>query len=305
MRISFKNVTKKFGSTIAVNRATFDTGEGEIIGLVGPNGAGKTTTMRLLCGIIMPDEGVITYDGKPQKEVLIEARSRIGFLPENNPLPDDMLVSEYLEFEARLRGLNNFSQRIKKVAEQLDIVGYLMKPIGVLSKGYRQRTGLAAALLSDPEVLVLDEPQEGLDPNQRAETRKLIKEIGKERTVILSTHVLTEVAETCDRLLIIDRGKIVRDGSVEETMREFAGHAVVLEVEGDNAVKMLEERFPEARLEVLSRDASHSKIRLVHDKDVRADIFRFCAEKGLVIIEMYEEKTSLEDVFRKLTGGRK
>lgn len=304
MRVSFKNVTRKFGSTVAVDNVSFDIGEGEIIGLVGPNGAGKTTTMRLLCGIIMPDSGLITYDGKPQKEVLTEARSRIGFLPENNPLPDDMFVSEYLEYECSLRGLKEPEKRIKKVAAQVGIADYLLKPIGVLSKGYRQRTGLAAALLPDPELLVLDEPQEGLDPNQRAETRKLIKEIGRERTVILSTHVLAEVAETCSRLLIIDRGRIIRDGSVEETMREFAGHAVVLEIEGQNVVEELKQQFPDARIEKAGERGQNVRVRLFHDRDIRAEIFRFCAENNLVILEMYEEKTSLEDVFRKLTGVR-
>src|SRR5437867_4678032 len=228
-------IAKRFNKVAAVDGVSFTVGRGEVVGFLGPNGAGKSTTMRMITQYLDPDEGTIQFDGVPLADAGEQAKRRIGYLPENNPLYGEMLVSEYLEFVARLREMGP-AQRVTATDEAVQGTGVetvFHRPIGELSKGFRQRVGLAAAILHRPDLLVLDEPTEGLDPNQRVEIRRLIGHLGRDRTVVLSTHVLSEVQFTCSRLLIINRGRIVADGPVDDLVsRAKNGACIAVEASG-------------------------------------------------------------------------
>lgn len=213
--ISVKNVSKCFGSVKAVDDISFTLKKGIVTGFLGPNAAGKTTTMRLLTGYFFPTEGKITIDGLNFENDELAIKSKIGYLPENNPLYMEMKVREYLEFVGRIRRLADIPQKITTVSHDCGLEGFLEEKIELLSKGYKQRVGLAQALIHDPEILIMDEPTSGLDPNQIVEIRKLIKNLGKKKTVILSTHILTEVQAMCEQVVIIDRGKIVADDTLK------------------------------------------------------------------------------------------
>src|SRR5579872_112800 len=223
--LTLERVTKRFDGITAVDDVSFSIDRGHVVGFLGPNGAGKSTTMRMVTQVYEPDAGEIRLDGVPLSEAGRDAKRRLGFLPENNPLYGEMLVAEYLDFVARLRELRGEDRRraIEDAVGATGLDSVYQRPIGELSKGFRQRVGLAQAILHRPDLLVLDEPTEGLDPNQRVEIRHLIGDLGKERTVLLSTHVLSEVQQSCSRLLIISRGKIVADGPVEALMRQAEG----------------------------------------------------------------------------------
>src|SRR5947209_118177 len=230
--LSVEGVSKWFDGVTAVDQVSFSVDRGQVVGFLGPNGAGKSTTMRMITQYYEPDRGEILFDGVPLAAAGREAKRRIGYLPENNPLYGDMLVSEYLDFVASLRELHG-AERRSALGDAVGATGVetvFYRPIGELSKGYKQRVGLAQAILHRPDLLVLDEPTEGLDPNQRVEIRHLISHLGKDRTVILSTHVLPEVQHTCSRLLIIHRGKIAAEGPVERLIRQAEG-AVEIAVE--------------------------------------------------------------------------
>jgi ABC-2 type transport system ATP-binding protein len=302
MEIKFEAVTKTFGKKVAVNDLSFQLGPGEIIGFVGPNGAGKTTTMRLMLGLTFPEKGEIYYNGVTQEQAMPQIRGFFGYLPENNPLPEEMLVADYLEFFARVRGVRDEAKKIRKVAEELGFTEYLLQPLANLSKGYRQRVGIAAALLADPEVLVLDEPQEGLDPAQRLEIRRLIKELGRERTIILSTHILNEVVETCKRVILINNGKIVLDDSIERALKQISSRSYRLTIKGSAALEKIKSRFGKEAVEEIKREENVMSLRVFSDKDIREEIFRFCVEENLILLELVEESASLEDIFLKLTG---
>jgi ABC-2 type transport system ATP-binding protein len=243
--LELTDVAKRFGPVTAVAGVSCTVDRGEVVGFLGPNGAGKSTTMRLITQYLEPDAGSIRFDGRPLAELGREAKRRIGFLPENNPLFGDMLVSEYLGFVGDLRGLRGAAraQAFDEAVAATAIGDVFYRPIGELSKGYRQRVGLAQAILHRPDLLVLDEPTEGLDPNQRTEIRRLIADLGKDRTVVLSTHVLSEVEHTCSRLLIISKGKLVADGPVGALVGQAAGGMVVKaavgSVEAPEVVKVL------------------------------------------------------------------
>lgn len=302
MEVKFHSVTKSFGKKTAVSDLSFVLRPGEVIGFVGPNGAGKTTTMRLMLGLLFPDGGEILYDGIKQEDAIPEVRNAFGYLPENNPLPEEMLTVDYLEFFARVRGVKNEAKKIRELAEMLEFTDYLLQPLGNLSKGYRQRAGIAAALLADPEVLVLDEPQEGLDPAQRLEIRRLIKEIGRERTVILSTHILTEVVETCKRVILINDGRIVLDDSLEKALKQIAARSYRITIKGSNVLERLKKKFGGDAVEEIGKDDSSVRARIFSDKDIREEIFRFCVEEGFLLLELAVESASFEDIFLKLTG---
>src|SRR5213596_1778832 len=236
--LSLNGVSKRFAGVTAVDQVSFAVDRGQVVGFLGPNGAGKTTTMRLITQFYEPDEGAITLDGVALAVAAREAKRRIGYLAENNPLYGEMLVADYLAFIADLRELAGASRArsLDEAVTATGIEGVFYRPIGELSKGYRQRVGLAQAILHRPDLLVLDEPTEGLDPNQRVEIRRLIGALGKDRTVILSTHVLSEVQQTCSRLLIISRGKIVADGAVDRLIAQsMGGGAVDIAVEAAGA----------------------------------------------------------------------
>ena len=310
--LTLTDVAKRFGQVPAVAGVSCTVDRGEVVGFLGPNGAGKSTTMRLITQYLEPDAGTIQFDGTPVTDLGPQAKRRIGFLPENNPLYGDMLVAEYLAFVADLRELRG-SARTRAFDDAIAATGIgdvFNRPIGELSKGYRQRVGLAQAILHRPDLLVLDEPTEGLDPNQRAEIRRLIADLGKERTVLLSTHVLSEVEHTCSRLLIISRGKLVADGPVATLVgRATGGVQINVEMKPDGEVVTIVEalkRLARVRdVEVTPASDGRVGLTLTADAqpDVRPDIFRLARERDWVLYELHQEASSLEDLFRELTAG--
>ncbi|RMH12067.1 MAG: ATP-binding cassette domain-containing protein [Gemmatimonadetes bacterium] len=304
--IAVEGVTKRFGDLVAVDDISFTVQPGEVVGFLGPNGAGKTTTMRMLTGTLQPDAGSVLYDGVPIGDDLRGAKRRVGYLPESNPLYDDMLVAEYLEFAASLRGLEGPEVR-GRIADAVDETGLgdvFYRPVGELSKGYRQRVGLAAAILHRPEILVLDEPTEGLDPNQRVDIRRLVSSLGRERTVLLSTHVMQEVEATCSRLLIVRRGRLVADGAVGELLAGgSAGASYTLEAEGEGVAEAVA-KLPGVRSVAPSTVDGRTRLSVSADgeRDLRPELFRLAAEQGWVLWELHRERASLEQLFRELTA---
>ena len=307
--IQAQSITKRFGSLTAVDDVSFDVRRGEVVGFLGPNGAGKTTTMRMLAGYYTPDAGAIFIQGIDTQEDERVAKQSVGYLSENNPLYGEMLVCEFLDFVADLRGipLPDRPAQLDRTVEETGIEEVFYRPIGQLSKGNRQRVGLAQAILHQPHVLVLDEPTEGLDPNQRVSIRDLIRSLGAERTVLLSTHVLGEIENTCDRLLVIHRGKIVANGSVSElAQRASTVRTVHVEVQGDGVGTALE-KLSGVR-DVQARGAMGSRSRFLlsveRDADPRPHIFRLAKEHDWTLWELHEEGASLEDLFHELTAER-
>jgi ABC-2 type transport system ATP-binding protein len=305
--LTLERVTKRFNGVTAVDDVTFTVDRGQVVGFLGPNGAGKSTTMRMITQYFEPDAGQIRLDGVSLDQAGRDAKRRIGFLPENNPLYVEMLVSEYLEFIARLRDLQG-QERKRATDEAVAATGIesvFNRPIGELSKGFRQRAGLAAAILHRPDLLVLDEPTEGLDPNQRVEIRRLIGDLGRERTVVLSTHVLPEVQFTCSRLLIINRGKIVADGAVDTLVGQATtGVRISVEASGTQVESRLASLTGVRGVE--RREASNGRVKLsvmAAGEDVRPRIFELAKQEGWTLYELHQEAGSLEDLFRQLTAG--
>jgi len=304
--ISVEGVTKRYGHLVAVDALTFEVDRGEVVGFLGPNGAGKSTTMKMLTGTLQPDEGAVYFEGTSIAEGLTEAKRRVGYLPEANPLYDDMLVAEYLEYVADLRDLHGSDARssVSDAVDETGISEVFFRPIGELSKGYRQRVGLAGAILHHPEVLILDEPTEGLDPNQRVEIRRLVGDLGHERTVLLSTHVMQEVEATCSRLLILSKGRLAAQGSVQELLASRSGAIrYVVEAEGEDVAQSLS---------TLDGVASHSveplqgRVRVhleaLGDEELRPAIYGMARDRRWVLWELHRERGTLEQVFRNLTS---
>jgi ABC-2 type transport system ATP-binding protein len=312
MSIAVRNLTKLYGDQKAVDNISFDVKTGEILGFLGPNGAGKTTTMKIITCYMPPTSGKVDVDGLDNAEHSLEVRKKIGYLPEMNPLYMDMNVVDYLEYSAQLHRMKGSSlqHRLKEMVHTCGLEDVRHKDIGELSKGYRQRVGLAQAMIHDPEVLILDEPTSGLDPNQIVEIRNLIKQLGRAKTVVLSTHILSEVQATCDRVLIINEGRIVADGSPEQLQQEFQGaESLTLELK-TNLTNPLEQISPRLRsigsvtgVDLLSTKDSFFKFALHVEKgnDIREALFRLAVAEGWVIIEMHRKATTLEEVFHKLT----
>ena len=307
--IQVKNLTKYYSDLCAVDQISLDIQQGEILGLLGPNGAGKTTTMRMLTGFLKPSAGSIHVKDYSIDEHPLEIKKILGYLPESAPLYHDMLVYDYLNYVADIRGIDKDRKikRIRKLADLCGINEVMHQPIDELSKGYKQRVGLAHAMMNDPEILVLDEPTSGLDPNQIVEIRQIIKQIGKEKTIILSTHILSEAEATCDRVVIINRGKIAADGSTE-SLKEFAVdkknihltlqnasfksvESVLSAVEGITGVSRVEET--DKQLDV--RLACRSSI------DPRAAIYENIKQTDWVLLEFQQKSQTLENIFRELT----
>jgi ABC-2 type transport system ATP-binding protein len=306
--LSLERVTKRFDGIVAVDDVSFTVDRGQVVGFLGPNGAGKSTTMRMITQFFEPDGGSIRFDGTPLADAGVAAKRRIGFLPENNPLYGEMLVSEYLDFVARLRELQGAERRraIDESVAATAIEAVYNRPISELSKGFRQRVGLAAAILHRPDLLVLDEPTEGLDPNQRVEIRQLISHLGRERTVVLSTHVLGEVQYTCSRLLIINKGKIVADDSVDRLLtRATAGVRITVEAEGSGVDAGLASLADVHAVEPHDSTNGHHRFTVIasSDTDVRPAIFTLAKQQGWTLYELHQEAGSLEDLFRELTGA--
>jgi ABC-2 type transport system ATP-binding protein len=304
--ITVEGVTKRYGDVLAVNDLSFAVERGEVVGFLGPNGAGKTTTMRMITGTLQPDEGSVLFDGISIGEGLTEAKRRVGYLPEANPLYEEILVSEYLDYVAELRGLSPEETRrgVSDAVDETDIGAVFYRPIGECSKGYRQRIGLAGAILHRPELLVLDEPTEGLDPNQRVEIRRLVGSLGRERTVLLSTHVMQEVEATCSRLVILSRGELAAEGTVQDVIANRSrGVRYTVEAEGDQVADVL------GRLEGVSRISSElvegrTRVQLESSeaRELRPEIFAVVREQGWTLWELHREKASLEQLFRSLTS---
>ncbi|MEM9390042.1 MAG: ATP-binding cassette domain-containing protein [Bacteroidota bacterium] len=305
MDVKIESLTKTYGPQKAVDSISFEVKTGEILGFLGPNGAGKTTTMKMITNYIAVDEGDVTMGGKSIRTEGDSLRKHIGYLPEHNPLYLDMPVIDYLEFSAALQGVPNhhISARTKEMVKLCGLNAEKHKKIGELSKGYRQRVGLAQAMIHDPEILVLDEPTTGLDPNQIVEIRKLIKEIGKEKTVILSTHILPEVEATCDRILIINKGKIVADGTADTLRKQAQGQELVLVCVEDGAEEAVAKAFTELPTVsvVESKGDNRFEVQSKPNMSVKRDIFQCCVKNKWVITELTPSETKLEDIFRDLT----
>lgn len=305
MSITVENLTKMYGSQKAVDDISFQVKTGEILGFLGPNGAGKSTTMKIISCFISPTRGSVQLDGFDINKHSEEVRRRIGYLPENNPLYTDMSIFDYLQMSAALQNVpdKEIPNRIKQMVDVCGLGPECHKDINELSKGFRQRVGLAQALIHDPDVLILDEPTSGLDPNQIVEIRSLIKEIGKEKTVMLSSHILKEVEATCDRILIISKGKLVADGSTEELKARSAGtNRLLIQVRGDAVQEGLMKLDSVTQVTTAEDHENGSwHVDTKNGMDAREEIFRLCVENGWVLLQLTPMQSSLEDVFRKLT----
>ena len=304
--ISVESVTKRYGDLVAVRNLSFEVNPSEVVGFLGPNGAGKTTMMKILTGGLQPDVGVVRFDGRNIGEDLRAARARVGYLPENNALYPEMLVSEYLTFTSELRGISGRerTRAIARAADQTELSEVFTRPIAQLSKGYRQRVGLAAAILHEPEVLFLDEPTEGLDPNQRVGIRKLIRDLGQDRTVLLSTHVLAEVEAICNRLIIIHRGELAADGSAADLLDARGAVRYVVEAAGEDVYGHLESMAGVAAAEARQVDG-RVRVTLTAEggQDLRPLVFEAAKEHSWTLWELHREKESLEQLFQSLTTG--
>ncbi len=305
-----RGLTKTYGETVAVNDISFEVQKGEILGFLGPNGAGKTTTMKILTCFMPPTAGKVSIDGLDVTEKSLEIRQKIGYLPEQNPLYYDMDVVDYLRFVAELRGIpkEQLVSRMKRIIAVCGLKEVIGRRIGELSKGYRQRVGLAQAMIHDPQILILDEPTSGLDPNQIVEIRNLIRELGKEKTVILSTHILSEVQATCNRAIIVDHGKIVADDALENLQAAFHGmEKINLEIKAPQNGCAEKLRAIEYVKQVNEKGTENEIQRFVVEiekgKDLREQIYDLSVKEGWKLLELYREQTSLEDVFRQLTHG--
>ena len=307
MNIIVKNLMKKYGSQWAVDDISFDVKTGEILGFLGPNGAGKTTTMKAIVSYLSPNSGSIEIDGISVLNHADKVKKYIGYLPENNPLYEDMPVLDYLYFVAELQDIptSKIKGRILEMVRTCGLEGEKHKKIGELSKGYRQRVGLAQALIHDPQILVLDEPTSGLDPNQIVEIRELIRNIGKEKTVILSSHILAEVEATCDRIMIINKGKIVANGSPDQLRKQATGREVLkITIEDGDRNDVFEalQHLPSIELvDFASKDNGSFEVHSKPGSTSRRNVFELCKGKGWVLTEITPIETKLEDVFRELT----
>jgi ABC-2 type transport system ATP-binding protein len=304
MSIAVKEISKRYGSQLAVNKVSFEVHTGEIVGFIGPNGAGKSTTIKMITGTLSPDSGSVRINDLSALEHQREIRGMIGYLPENNPLYHEMYIREYLQYVAGLYNLKGKAarERISIVIEMTALSHEVGKKIGNLSKGYRQRVGLAQALIHDPKILVLDEPTSGLDPNQLVEIRNLVSTIGKEKTVLLSTHILQEVEAICDRVIIINNGGIVADEDAQRLKEKGEGTTQTIHIELD---EMTDPEIWKTLLFIDHVKSIENKQFLLetHElRDIRGDIFNFAVSQGLTILSLSLKKKSLEDVFRELTS---
>ena len=304
--ISVNSISKNFGKLKAVDDLTFDVNEGEIVGLLGPNGAGKSTTMRVMSGFLSPDKGDVIVDGFSVTKSPVEVKKMLGYLPENNPLYKDMLVSDLLDYSAKIKGVTEAQKQemMDFVVNSVNIAEVYYRPISELSKGFKQRVGIALALLNRPKVLIMDEPTEGLDPNQRAEIRKLIKDLSKEHTIIISTHVMQEVEALCTRMVIINAGRKVLDGNVNELINNVKDERIIsVKLEGSNAGKKLSNLKGVKKIEQKDSADNTYEATIYVDKNIQLqpDISRLARENQWVIWELKEEVQLLEDLFKKLT----
>ncbi len=305
--IEVSHLTKQFDTITAVDDIAFSIREGEIVGFLGPNGAGKTTTLRMLAGYLQPSAGSVRILGTDIDQDPIGIAGKIGYLPEQSPLYDDMTVYDYLKFIAEIRHLDaqTFRSRLEYVIDRCSLREVIGQTAGTLSKGYRQRTGLAQAILHDPRVLILDEPTSGLDPNQIMDIRQLVRELGKTKTVLLSSHILQEVQAVCDRIIIINKGRIIADAPKDELGRHLS-RETILSVELEAAQPDFEEWLflhPEASITNRTGGGERWKLefRYPSDSDLQRDLSQYVASRRWLILGMYKQQHSLEEIFRLLT----
>ena len=312
MSIRIENLTKYYGQQAAVKNISFEIKTGEVVGFLGPNGAGKSTTMKMITTYLTPNNGKIYVNDVNADEDPISVRRKIGYLPEQNPLYNDMNVIDYLKYTAELQSVpkDKIKESVKKMVKVCGLEDVRHKDIGELSKGFKQRVGLAQAMIHNPAVLLLDEPTSGLDPNQILEIRKLIKDLGKEKTLMLSTHILQEVQATCDRVIIINNGEIVADGTTDSLQKRFQGQLSIYIIVKkdpkfgkDKVISSFENVKSIEKVKLNSDDENTWHLDITANKgvDVREEIFRKAVSLDMVLLEMHQEETSLEDIFRKLT----
>jgi ABC-2 type transport system ATP-binding protein len=300
MSVKVSNLVKTYGSQQAVNDISFEVKKGEILGFLGPNGAGKTTTMKIISCFIPQTEGNVEVCGYDVKEKSEDVRRNIGYLPEHNPLYKDMYVREYLDFVASTYQLANKKSRIDDMIDLTGLGVEAHKPIGALSKGYRQRVGLAQAMIHDPQVLILDEPTSGLDPNQLVEIRQVIKNLGKEKVLIFSTHIMQEVQAICDRVLIINKGNLVANSNIEDLQDLVVGENIVF-VEFSSSVEVAKLKKIKGVTQVEQLSDKHFQLKSSSKSDIRSEIFQFTVANQLILLGMQKEESSVEKVFQQLT----
>jgi len=303
MAVEVAGITKEYGTQKAVDDLSFKVEDGEILGFLGPNGAGKSTTMKIITGYLHADAGNTIVNGHDTAEEPLEVKRTIGYLPEHNPLYPELYIREYLELMARIQNVSgNRKQRVDEIIELTGLTRESRKKIGALSKGYRQRVGLAQALIHDPGVLILDEPTSGLDPNQLAEIRQLIRSLGENKTIIFSTHIMQEVQAICDRVLIIDKGKMVLDKPIAFLDDQNLDRRMVLVQFDRNVVaNTLKKEIPGVTKVESTDTKGKYKIYSKAEDDLRPLIFKYAVDKGLVILEMVQQRSTVEDVFQYLT----
>ncbi|MBR4156465.1 MAG: gliding motility-associated ABC transporter ATP-binding subunit GldA [Bacteroidales bacterium] len=300
MSIIVQNVTKQYDTQLALNDVSLTIGKGEIVGLLGPNGAGKSTLMKIITCFIPPTKGSVSVEGYDIWEQSMEVRKRVGYLPEHNPLYLDMYVKEYLAFVGGIHQLKGetLNKRINEMIEMTGLGIEMHKKIGALSKGYRQRVGLAQAMIHNPSVLILDEPTSGLDPNQLIDIRNLIRDLGEEKTVLLSTHIMQEVEALCDRIIIINKGVVVANDNIENLTKE-SDNVLIVEFEGNITMEMLSNIIGLKQAKAI-RD-NQWILESKADLDIRQDLMRWALNNNIIIKSMQREETSIEECFQRLT----
>ena len=300
MSIIVQNVTKQYDTQLALNDVSLTIGKGEIVGLLGPNGAGKSTLMKIITCFIPPTKGTVSVEGYDIWEQSMEVRKRVGYLPEHNPLYLDMYVKEYLGFIGGIHHLKGqeLNKRIDEMIEMTGLGVEMHKKIGALSKGYRQRVGLAQAMIHNPSVLILDEPTSGLDPNQLIDIRNLIRDLGEEKTVLLSTHIMQEVEALCDRVIIINKGVVVANDNIENLTKE-SDNVLVVEFDGEVTMEML--RSIVGLKQAKSIKGNQWILESKADLDIRQDLMRWALNNNVIIKSMQREETSIEECFQRLT----
>lgn len=297
MSIRVEQLTKEYGAQRAVDGISFEIPKGQVLGFLGPNGAGKSTTMKMITGFVEPTAGRVEVCGINTAEDAMSAKAKIGYLPESNPLYYDMYVKEYLHFVGKIYGVKPIKARVKEMVEMTGLTREQHKKIGQLSKGYKQRVGLAQAMIHNPEVLILDEPTSGLDPNQLEDIRSLIVDLGKEKTVILSTHIMQEVEAMCERVIILNKGKIVADNKTGTLKSSPKKRDVVLFKVKDKQAK----DFNIEHIRVTAGEGGYLVAEATNRGQLAEDIFKYCVERGYVLQHLAQEQSSLEEVFKKLT----
>ena len=308
--IRVENLSKNYGPVKAVRSISFDLDDGQVVGFLGANGAGKSTTLKIMTGYISPSSGNVYFNDQNIHDNTSEIQKDIGYLPELNPLYGEMRVHDYLKFISEIRGIpkENFKSAFQKVVEECALNAVAHRTIGNCSKGYKQRIGLAAAMIHDPKILILDEPVTGLDPNQIVEIRQLIRKLGKEKIVIMSSHILQEIQATVDRIIIINEGSIVADGSSDSLLSDTnAKTELSMDVENadENDINDMKAKIPSIDITYISKEDTYTKINIKYPKnnDPRSDIFNYAVDKGWTILEMFATKQNLEDLFRNLTSS--